>query len=207
MQKTASITNPIIGVSRNAISASQNDRKINRIAFLGGAAWSSEDQPFKDAREVAKLLASKGYVIVNGGGPGVMKAATLGAHDAGQRALAVTYHPNKPKRHYEGTDRDNGFDEEIITLDYFDRTKVMLQTTELHIIFKGSIGTFSELGMTWVSSWIHEPNSKPIILFGEFWNDFLNLMRKDFLIKEGEVDVMKVCTTPEEVLQYVESLG
>lgn len=207
MNNTAQEKNPIVGVTRNATVTPSINTKIKRIAFLGGAAWKPEDSVFKEAQETARLLAAEGYVIINGGGPGVMKAATIGAHEADQRALAVTYHPNKPKRHYEGVDRENAFDEEIITLDYFDRTKVMLQTSELHIIFKGSIGTLSELGMTWISSWIHEPDNKPIILYGEHWKDFLNLMKRDFLLTKGEERMMKICSSPQEVLEYVKSLG
>jgi ribulose-phosphate 3-epimerase len=207
MKQPALSTSPIVGASRNALTINQNGKKIKRIAFLGGAAWKPEDKTFKDAYETAKLLALEGYSIINGGGPGVMRAATLGAHDAGTRALAITYHPNKPKRHYEGVDLENTFDDEIITLDYFDRTKVMLQTSDVHIVFKGSIGTLSELGMTWISSWIHEPNNKPIILFGDFWNNFLEAIRQSFLLKKGEDKLMKVCTTPEEVLDFIKQLS
>lgn len=195
--------------TQNKISENINslsDVKVKKIAFLGGAAWQPTDQPYKDAFEVAKVLAENGYGIVNGGGPGVMEAATKGAHAAGTRALAITYHPNKPKRHYEGVGKENDFDEEILTLDYFDRTKVMLQNTDVHIVFKGSIGTLSEFGMTWVSSWIHEPNSKPIVLYGEFWNDILNALQKGMLIEPEERDILKVCCTPQEVLEFVEGL-
>lgn len=178
-----------------------------KVCFLGGAAWNEDEQPYLDAFDTAKILAENGYEIVNGGGPGVMRAATKGAHAGGKEALVITYHPNKPKRHYEGVDPLNDFDVEVKTLDYFDRTKVMLQTTNVHIIFKGSIGTLSEFGMTWISSWIHEPNSKPIILFGDFWNELLDTIEKTMLIKKGERDLLKVCTTPEEVLSYINSLN
>ncbi len=184
--------------------------KINKkikVAFLGGSAWFPQDQPFKDAFEVARLIAEKGYVVVNGGGPGVMRAATLGAQAAGKYAQVITYHPGKAKIHYEGIDLENTYDDEIITLDYFDRTKVMLQTTDIHIIFKGSIGTLSELGMTWVSSWIHEPDSKPILLYGDFWNEILNVLTKNLHIVNHETDLFKVVTTPEEVLEYLDRLG
>lgn len=177
--------------------------KIEKVAFLGGAAWQEDDQPYMDAFETAKLLAENGYEIVNGGGPGVMRASTKGAHAGNGRVLAVSYHPNKPKRHYEGVDLENDFDDEVITLDYFDRTKVMLQTTQAHVVFKGSIGTLSEFGMTWISSWIHEPNNKPIILYGDFWEDFLSVIRKHMLLVRGEESMMKICTTPQQVLDYL----
>lgn len=83
----------------------------------------------------------------------------------------------------------------------------MLQTTDIHIVFKGSIGTLSEFGMTWVSSWIHEPNAKPIILYGGFWKEILEVLKKNLLIVNNETDLFKICNTPQEVLDYVNKLG
>lgn len=187
-------------------SIAENPRKIQKIAFLGGAAWKEGDRVYTDAYETARLLAQNGYEIVNGGGPGVMRASTEGGKAGGGKTLAITYHPNKIKRHYEGTDPLNCADEEIFTLDYFDRTKVMLQNTGLHIVFNGSLGTLSEFGMTWISSWIHEPNRKPIVMFGNFWNELLDVLQKHLLITNQERAMLKICTSPREVLDYVKSL-
>lgn len=136
-----------------------------------------------------------------------MKASTMGAKSAGGKTLAVTYHPNKPKRHYEGVDLTNLSDEEVFTLDYFDRTKVMLQNSDLHIVYNGSLGTLSELGMTWISSWIHEPNHKPIILFGDCWKEVVTTLKKCMLITDQETDLIHFCDSPQEVLAYIHSLG
>lgn len=190
------------------ISTIKNTKEKKRlmVCFLGGAAWKEDEEPYIQAFETAKLLAENGYGIVNGGGPGVMKASTKGAHAGGSEVLAVTYYPNKPKRHYEGVEQSNDFDLEVKTLDYFDRTKVMLQTSDIHVIFKGSIGTLSEFGMSWESSWIHEPNNKPIILFGNHWTGILNSIEENMNIKRGERQILKICTTPQEVLDYVKTI-
>ena len=180
--------------------------KFKKVGFLGGAAWTEDERPYKDAFDVAKILAQNGYEIVNGGGPGVMRAATKGAQAGNGRSLIITYHPNKPKRHYEGTDPLNDADDEIITLDYFDRTKVLLQNTDVHIIFKGSLGTLSEFGMSWISSWIHEPNNKPIIMYGDFWNEVLDILVKNLRIVQDERDLLVVLKTPQEVLEYLQKL-
>jgi ribulose-phosphate 3-epimerase len=187
--------------------SSVKKEKIEKIAFLGGAGWTEDDEPYKAAFETARLLALAGYEIVDGGGPGVMRAATKGAHAGGGRALAITYHPNKAKRHYEGVDKENDFDDEVMTLDYFDRTKVMLQTTQVHIVFNGSLGTLSEFGMTWISSWIHEPDNKPIVLFGEFWQEYVEWIQEHMLLDKNEQRLIKICKTPQEVLDYINSLN
>ena len=181
--------------------------KMKKIAFLGGAAWKDGDLPYDGAYETAKLLAEHDFEVYNGGGPGVMRASTLGAKAAGGKVVAITYHPNKIKRHYEGTDPNNPFDHEIVTLDYFDRTKVMLETTDAHIVFNGSIGTLSELGMTWVSSWIHFPNSKPIILFGSFWQEYIDLVKNNMLLDKGEETMMEICESPQDVLKYLQGFN
>lgn len=178
---------------------------IKQVAFLGGAAWEPNEPAYIAAFETAKILTENGFEIFNGGGPGVMRAATEGSHAANGDVIAITYHPNKPKRHYEGVDLLNKFNHEIITLDYFDRTKVMLETTDAHVVFNGSIGTLSELGMTWISSWIHFPDNKPIVLFGEFWHEYINVIKKHMLLEKDEESMMKICTTPKEVLDYLTS--
>ena len=195
-----------LSMPEQTFSIAENPRKINKIAFLGGAAWKEGDRVYTAAYETARLLARHGYEIVNGGGPGVMRASTMGAKMEGGKTLAVTYHPNKPKRHYEGTDPLNRADEEVVTLDYFDRTKVMLQNTDLHIVFRGSLGTLSELGMTWISSWIHEPDRKPIIMFGDFWNELLDILQKHLTISDQERAMLKVCNSPQEVLDFTRGL-
>jgi len=189
----------------DSISTLRN-KKIQKIAILGGAAWNESEEPYQDAFDVSKALAQAGYELVNGGGPGVMRACTEGAHAGKGRVIAITYHLNKPKRHYEGVDPKNNFDDEIITLDYFDRTKVMLQTTQVHIVFKGSLGTLSEFGMTWVNSWIHEPDNKPIILYGDFWHDFLEVIDKHMDVTEAEKSIVKICATPQQVVDFVNGL-
>ena len=187
------------------INKKKNKRPL-MICFLGGAAWKNEDEPYIQAKETAKLLAENGYGIVNGGGPGVMRASTEGAHEGGAGVLAVTYHPNKPKRHFEGVDPENKFDLEVKTLDYFDRTKILLQTSDIHVIFRGSIGTLSEFGMSWENSYIHEPNNKPIILFGDHWRGIIKSIEENMSVRGGETEILKICTTPQEVLEYIKSI-
>ena len=179
------------------------DNEVHRIAFLGGADWSEDSEVYKAAFETAKLLAQDGYENINGGGPGVMRAATKGAHSGGGKALAVVYIPAYKHKNYEGVDPENDYDEEIVTLDYFDRTKVMLQNSDVHVIFRGGTGTISEFGMTWASSRIHQGHHKPIVLFGKFWEHIVKEFKTHMNMREGELELIKICTKPEEVVEYV----
>lgn len=182
-------------------------RPIKRIGFYGGADFQPGDEVYQDAFELAKKLTEIGYEIVNGGGPGVMRASTEGSHAAGGEVIAVTYHPSYKKLHYEGTDPENKFDEEIVTLDYFDRTKVMLQNTDVHIVFKGGVGTISEFGMTWASSWIHWEKRKPIILFGDFWHEILAAFKKGMVMEVPEEHLPVILSSCDDVIDFITSLS
>ena len=189
------------------LTARKSARKIRSVAFLGGAEITGDNPIWATVFETAKLLAQNGYEIINGGGPGVMEAATKGAHAGGGKVLAVTYHTSYKHKNYEGVYSGNDFDKEVVTLDYFDRTKVMLQNSDLHIIFKGGTGTISEFGMSWASSRIHEGHHKPIILFGTFWNHIIGEFKKHMLLRTGEASLLKIASGPQEVLDYVKGLS
>ena len=66
---------------------------IKNVAFFGYSKSKPGDPEYDAAYRVAKILAQNGYQIVNGGGPGVMRAATEGAHAGGGKAITVTFVP------------------------------------------------------------------------------------------------------------------
>ena len=62
-----------------------SDKKgfIRNIAFFGDADISTTDEIYTEVYKLAEILAKEGYVIVDGGGPGVMVSATWCAKIAG----------------------------------------------------------------------------------------------------------------------------
>jgi len=60
--------------------------------------------------------------------------------------------------------------------------------------------------MSWENSYIHEPNNKPIILFGDHWRGILKSIEENMSVRGGETEIIKICTTPQEVLEYIKSI-
>lgn len=180
--------------------------KIHNVAFLGYADSKLEDQEYKDAVETAKLLAQAGYTIVDGGGPGIMRAATDGAHAGNGRVVGITYYPESREEHYEGRDPENKFDEEIITDTYVERTLRIMSYSDVYIIFNGGTGTISEFGMAWGLARIHFGHHRPLILFGDFWHQIIESLGKNMHLRPEELQVYHIVTTPEEALIKVKSL-
>lgn len=52
----------------------------NAVGIMGGHGLSRADPMFRAVAETARLLADRGFLVVTGGGPGVMEAGNLGAY-------------------------------------------------------------------------------------------------------------------------------
>lgn len=176
--------------------------KFKNITIFGFAD-AHEDRPvWKDAYNTAKLLAEHGYTIVNGGGPGVMKAATLGAKEANGKVIGVSFYP-KDAPYFEGRDKSNPVDQEIKTTNYLERTLRLLDIGDAYVIFQGGTGTISEFGMVWGLARLYFGHHKPFILYGSFWHEILEAIAKNMYIRGEELRVYRIVDTPKEVLEEI----
>ncbi|NIT03610.1 hypothetical protein GTO10_01580 [Candidatus Saccharibacteria bacterium] len=180
-------------------------RRFEKISIFGFAD-AHEDRPeWKAAYETSKLLAEQGYTIVNGGGPGVMKAATLGAKEANGKVIGVSFYP-KDAPYFEGRDKSNPIDQEIKTTNYLERTLRLLDIGDAYVIFRGGTGTVSEFGMAWGVARLYFGHHKPFILYGGFWHEILEAVAKNMYIRGEELKVYRIVDTPEEVLEEIQKL-
>lgn len=175
-------------------------RKIKQIAYFGFADAVPNDPLYQEAFEVAKYLTSKGFVAINGGGPGTMRAVSEGAKEAKGTAIGVTFYP-KDITNFEGRDPENPFDVEIKTKNYLERTLKLLELGDAYVVFKGGTGTVSEFGMSWGLARLYFGHHKPLVLYGEFWNNIIDAFVKNMRIRPEELKVYKVVNSPEEALR------
>lgn len=175
---------------------------IKNIAFFGDANLPESDPNYKDAYEIAKLLAKHGYTIVNGGGPGIMDASTKGAEAVQGETLAVTFYP-KDATGFEGRYLGNVTDKEIVTSNYIERMFKLMEHADCYIIFMGGTGTISEFGTAWALAKLYYGHHKPFILFGAFWRPIIEAIKKNLSISEEELDVFEIVEDREKVLPVI----
>lgn len=174
-------------------------RQIKNIAFFGFSDFKKNSPDYREAFDVAQLLAKSGYTIVNGGGPGIMDAATHGAESAGGETLAITFSP-KDAPGFEGRYLANRVDKEIKTTNYIDRMFKLLEHADCFIIFKGGSGTISELGTAWVMAKLYYPHHKPFLLFGEHWHKVIRTLKENMKLRPVELKVFKIVEQEKEVV-------
>lgn len=175
-------------------------KNIDQVAIFGSAHTQDDSELAKEVFQVCKKLAEAGYTIVDGGGPGVMRAATNGAHAGGGKVLGVTFKAT-PGMNYEGRDQLNKFDLEIKTDNYVERTLSLLKAGQVYICFNGGTGTISEFGMAWGLAKLYFGHHKPLILYGKFWQRIIQSFIENMIITPQEKKVYKIVETPEELLE------
>lgn len=177
---------------------------IERIGIFGGADMDEHHPVYQQAFTVCQRLAAAGKIIVDGGGPGVMAAATLGARAVGGQTIGVTFRP-KDMPEFEGRYAGNETNLEIVTTNYIERMFGLVEQSDVFVIFQGGTGTLSEWGTVWLLAHLQYGNHKPLILFGSFWHAFMDVVISTFMIGEKERLVYRIAENPEQVLEHIRS--
>ncbi|MDD5147039.1 MAG: LOG family protein [Candidatus Daviesbacteria bacterium] len=175
---------------------------INQIAIFGSSHTEENSVLCKETFTVCKKLTEAGYVVVDGGGPGVMRAASLGAKAGGGKVIGVTFQAEEIM-HFEGRDFLNKIDVEIKTKNYLERTLTLLKEGQVYVIFNGGTGTISEFGMAWGLAKLYFGHHKPLILYGKFWENIIKAFKDNMILRPEELEVYKIVDNPDAVLQAI----
>ena len=181
---------------------------IKRVAFFGDAELKPNSDTYKSAYNTAKLLAEAGYIIVNGGGPGIMGAATAGAIASGGKVELVVMDPKFIPNNYEGIDDANLklSSKTYYEKSYPERLNKLVEIADAFIVFKGGTGTLSEIGTVWENAKFEYGNHEPVIFFGNDWRQIIELLEKNMNYEAIEKRVVTVVDTPEEVLKILKKI-
>ncbi len=187
---------------------SKTTKRIKRVAFFGNNDAKECDQHYIDAFNTAKLLAEKGYIIVNGGGPGIMLASTLGAK-AGKGKVEVVIIGEKVNIGpvYEGINKENVSQaNEIYRVDNIERrTEKLTDISDAFIVFKGGTGTMAELALVWEKAKFEYGKHEPLLFFGDYWKNTIETLVQDLDFDPIEKKVYDFVHNPEEVLTVLKN--
>lgn len=160
-----------------------------RAVVFGSSMTKEHEQEYKDAYEVGKLLALKGYTVVNGGHDGIMEAVSKGAYDAKGKSVGITC---KQFTQISKILTNKWLTEVIETEDLFERIKRCLDNTDLVVIFPGSSGTLTEFMLTWDLMSLKMIPKKPLILFGDYWKPVIDHIADKAQISKSFDDIVIV---------------
>lgn len=176
---------------------------VPAVSIFGSSRTPPGHRYYELAVEFASMLATDGFAVITGGGPGVMEASNKGAKEAG--GVSVGLNITLPEEQ-----KPNVYQTVSLDFRYFFCRKVMFAKYAAALVcFPGGFGTLDEFFETITLVQTRKITPLPIILIGsEFWNPLLEWMRKHQLgpqpyIDPEDVDLCEVIDDLEEARRRI----
>lgn len=176
------------------------------VALARARQHVRQSRYYEEARRFSEIVSRRfqkegrrDFVVVTGGGPGIMEAANRGAFDAGARSIGL----NITLQHEQAP---NPFITPGLCFQfrYFGLRKMhFLLRARALVVFPGGFGTLDELFEVLTLVQTGKVSRVPIVLVGtDFWRKAINF---EFLIEEGfinaqDVHLFTVVDTAEEIV-------
>lgn len=172
------------------------------VSIFGSARVTSASPEFELARQVAYKLAVRGYAVISGGGPGIMRAALEGARAAGSPAVGFNI-----KLPFEPLDIEQQ-DISLTFEHFFTRKFAFCRCSDAFVVMPGGMGTLDELFEILTLMQTGKLESRPVALVGShFWNGLLQWLRShpvsSGLIGADEVESIAVCDGADNVVSFL----
>ncbi|MFH0924960.1 MAG: TIGR00730 family Rossman fold protein [bacterium] len=185
-----------------------NYRDKRKVSIFGSARTSPDAPIYKKAKAFGKLLAEKGYMVITGGGGGIMQAANEGAGFENSFGINIKLpFEQKPNPVVANNPR-------FITYKYFFNRKVaFIKEAHALVLFPGGFGTFDEGMEVLTLAQTGKRDPIPLILIDEddqsFWgsfNKFLeNGLLKNHYINIEDFKLFNITTDIEEAVSIIDN--
>jgi len=143
-------------------------RHVRKVSIFGSARTSSDQPEYQRAKEFAQQITEVGFMVLTGGGGGIMAAGNEGA--GGDRSFGLNiYLP------FEQYPNEHLADQRYVDFKYFFTRKLFfLRETDAIVIFPGGFGTQDELFESLTLLQTGKSTPKPVILVdvGCYWQEW-----------------------------------
>jgi len=158
-------------------------RDKRKVTVFGSARTSPEDPVYEMAMLFGRKLAEAGYMVITGGGGGIMRAVNEGAgpeHSFGVNIRLPFEQRANPV--LEGNPR-------LITYKYFFNRKVaFLKEADAVALFPGGFGTLDEAMETLTLVQTGKRNPLPLVLVDDpacsYWTEFIKFIEEELLTRD-----------------------
>lgn len=197
-----------VETARAALKASPNDVRMVR-ELARAERLLAKSHYYDAAREFARLVSSScqvdgecDYVIVTGGGPGIMEAGNRGAFDVGAKSIGLNITLPAEQRPNAYITPDLCFQFRYFAL----RKLHFLLRAKALVVFPGGFGTLDELTDALTLRQTHRMQEIPIILFGRaYWDRVIDFqfLADEGVINDEHLELISYAETPEEAWEMI----
>jgi hypothetical protein len=162
------------------------------VAVFGSSTLAETDPQFREVVSLGAELARAGFAVMTGGYGGAMAAASRGAHEAGGHVIGVTVDLFEARGPVNPWVR-----ERVHTPDIFARLKHLVHEADAFVAVSGSIGTLTELFLSWTMLSVRARPEAPLVLMGAHWREWLAAHRSPELVPGHLFGFVEVADTPQ----------
>jgi len=170
---------------------------------------------YEDARTLARLITEwslglensrRRYLVVSGGGPGIMEAANRGASEVeGGKSIGLNISIATEQNSNPYISDDLNFEFHY----FFMRKFWFVYLAKALVIFPGGFGTMDELWEVLTLTQTKKVLKKmPIVIYGEdFWRKIINfdVLVENLVIDESDLKLVHFSNDPQEAFEYLSS--
>jgi uncharacterized protein (TIGR00730 family) len=194
--------------ARLRLSDTPGDRRRRR-AVARAERIVARSRYYDLARQFSSLVSSScqidgqcDYVVVTGGGPGIMEAANRGAYDVGAKSIGLNIRlPREQQPNPYITPRL------CFQFHYFALRKFhFILRAKALVVFPGGFGTLDELFDALTLRQTQRMQNIPIIMFGrDYWQRVIDFkyLADEGTIDDEDLDLFRFAETPEEAWQMI----
>jgi len=182
-------------------------RNVKKVIIFGSARAKKESNEYKLAEELSRKLTKKGFMVVTGGGPGVMEAGNKGAEGKDFALNIRLPFEQKPNPYINEKER-------LINFKYFfTRKLIFVKETDATTLFPGGFGTNDEgfEMLTLIQTGKTKP--RPIVLMepkgSTYWADWQRFIKNHLLkkrfIKKEDFNLFYIASDADKAINYIEN--
>jgi uncharacterized protein (TIGR00730 family) len=155
-------------------------RNVRKVTVFGSARTQPGDPVYEMAKLFGKKLAEAGYMVITGGGGGIMQAVNEGA--GSEHSFAVNIRlpfEEKPNPVLRGNPRQINYKY------FFNRKVAFLKESDAVALFPGGFGTLDEAMETLTLVQTGKRNPLPLVLVDDpdcsYWGHLIKLFEEELL--------------------------
>lgn len=184
----------------------QGIRDIPKVTVFGSARTKPNNPDYKLCKDFSKKMVANGYMVITGGGPGIMAAGNEGAGSENSIGLNISLPFEQSVNPFVNDSQH------VITYNYFFSRKLMfVREADAIVLFPGGFGTMDEgfEVLTLVQTGRAKP--MPIILMetedGTYWKEWLAFVKKSLLktglVSPDDMFLFRRFHKPKDAIAYI----
>jgi uncharacterized protein (TIGR00730 family) len=171
------------------------------VTVFGSARIKSDDPHYEMARKMGAAIASLGFTVITGGGPGLMEAANRGAKEVRGRSVGCTIELSSEQP-------TNAYLDRCVRMHYFFVRKTLLvKYSYAFVVMPGGAGTLDELFEALTLIQTGKIKNFPVVIMGtDYWKEllyFIDKMAQRGMIAASDLSLIYATDSIEEAIAHI----